>query len=70
MPVFKSMWCESLNSPDFLSSIILAPLILAVFIGTNFGKKILYFIPEDTFRYFFKGALTIIAIKLIITELI
>ena len=49
---------------------ILAPLILAVFIGTNFGKKILYFIPENIFRYLFKGALTIIAIKLIITELI
>ena len=49
---------------------VLIPLIIAVFIGTNFGKKILYFIPENIFRYMFKGALTIIAIKLIITELI
>ena len=49
---------------------VLIPLIIAVFIGTNFGKKILYFIPENIFRYMFKGTLTIIAIKLIITELI
>ena len=49
---------------------ILIPLIIAVFIGTNFGKKVLYFIPENIFRYLFKGSLTIIAIKLIITELI
>ena len=49
---------------------VLIPLIIAVFIGTNFGKKILYFISENIFRYLFKGVLTIIAIKLIITELI
>ena len=45
---------------------ILLPLILAVFIGTNFGKKVLHFIPEKIFKKLFKLALLIIAIKLII----
>ena len=44
---------------------ILFPLILAVFIGTNFGKKILNFIPEKLFKTLFKIALLIIALKLI-----
>ena len=47
---------------------LLLPLILAVYIGTNLGKKLLSFIPEKTFRILFKGALTLIAIKLIIGE--
>ena len=46
---------------------VLLPLILAVFIGTNFGKKILSFIPEALFKKLFKIALFIIAIRLIIT---
>ena len=44
---------------------ILVPLILAVFIGTNLGKQVLSFIPENIFRKIFKITLTIIAIKLI-----
>ena len=43
----------------------LLPLIFAVFIGTNFGKKALQFIPEHIFTILFKTALTIIAIRLI-----
>ena len=46
---------------------ILLPLILAVFLGTNFGKKVLSFIPEELFRKIFKIALFIIAIKLILS---
>ena len=44
---------------------LLLPLIIAVFIGTNFGKKILDMIPEKLFIKLFKTALFIIAIKLI-----
>ena len=44
---------------------ILLPLIAAVFLGTNIGKKILQFIPENIFRVLFKTALTIIALRLI-----
>jgi len=44
---------------------LLFPLILAVFIGTNFGKKILNMIPEKIFIRLFKTTLFIIAIKLI-----
>ncbi len=44
---------------------LLLPLILAVFIGTNFGKKILDMIPEKLFIKLFKTTLFIIAIKLI-----
>ena len=43
----------------------LLPLVAAVFIGTNLGKKILQFIPENIFKILFKSALTIIAIRLI-----
>ena len=46
----------------------LIPLISAVYIGTNLGKKLLGFIPEKTFKILFKSALTIIAIKLIVGE--
>ena len=45
---------------------ILFPLIIAVFIGTNFGKKILSFIPEELFKKLFRIALFIIALRLII----
>ena len=45
---------------------ILVPLIIAVYIGTNFGKKILSFIPENLFRKIFKLTLFIIAIRLIL----
>ncbi len=46
---------------------ILIPLIIAVFIGTNFGKKILSFIPEKLFVKLFKFVLFIIAIRLILS---
>ena len=45
---------------------ILIPLILAVYIGTSFGKKILYFLPELLFKKLFKITLFIIAIRLIL----
>ena len=49
---------------------VLLPLVVAVFIGTNFGKQILAFIPEKVFQLLFRCALTIIAVKLIVDELI
>ena len=49
---------------------MLLPLIIAVFIGTNFGKKILKTIPEDLFMKIFKIALALIAIKLILNPII
>ena len=49
---------------------LLIPLVISVFIGTNFGKKILAFIPERVFQFLFRAALTIIAVKLIIDPLI
>ena len=48
----------------------LLPLILAVFLGTNFGKKILYFIPEKLFKKLFRLTLLIIALRLIINYII
>ena len=54
----------------FTELAVLMPLIIAVFIGTNFGKQVLQFIPEQVFKILFKGSLTIIAIKLIIDEII
>ena len=56
---------------DYLAEVeVLFPLIIAVFIGTNLGKKILAFIPEKVFQLLFRGALTVIAIKLIFTAII
>lgn len=49
---------------------IILPLIIAVFIGTNIGKKILNHISEFFFRILFKISLTAIAFKLIIDQLI
>ena len=46
---------------------ILIPLILAVFIGTNLGKKILRYIPEDIFKLCFKISLFLIAVKLVLS---
>jgi len=44
---------------------ILLLLIIAVYLGTNFGKKILSFIPEELFKKLFKATLFIIAVRLI-----
>ena len=49
---------------------MLLPLIVAVFIGTNFGKKILKSIPEDLFMRIFKIALALIATRLILNPFI
>ncbi len=49
---------------------ILGPLTVAVFVGTNVGKQVLQFIPEKAFLLLFRGALTIIAIKLITDQLV
>ena len=46
---------------------IILPLIIAVYIGTNFGKKILLCIPENLFKKLFKLTLFIIAIRLILS---
>ena len=54
----------------FIELDVLISLSIAVFIGTNFGKQILQFIPEQIFRILFQGALTLIAIKLIVDEII
>ncbi len=53
----------------FLELEVLLPMTIAVFVGTNAGKQVLQFIPEKVFRILFKGALTIIAIKLIVDQL-
>ena len=49
----------------FKHATLLIPLMLAVYIGTHLGKKLLGYIPERTFKMIFKISLTIIAIKLI-----
>ena len=45
---------------------LLIPLIIAVYFGTYFGKKILTVIPEKTFIFLFKVALTLISIRLVL----
>ena len=49
---------------------ILIPLIISVYFGTKFGKMMLGKLPEETFKILFKVALTIIAIRLIIFNII
>ncbi len=49
---------------------IFLPLVLAVYIGTNFGKMILGIIPEHIFKILFKSALLIIAVKLILSNIL
>jgi len=56
---------------DYFAEVeLLIPLVIAVFIGTNLGKQILAFIPEKIFQLLFRGALTVIAIKIIFTAII
>jgi len=45
---------------------VLIPLILAVYLGTNFGKHLLNFLPENIFKILFKIALLLIALKLVL----
>lgn len=47
---------------------VLIPLIIAVFVGTNLGKKILGFVPEELFKKLFRFALLLIALKLIVSN--
>ena len=55
-------------SMDYTAELdVLIPLIIAVYMGTNFGKKILGFIPELLFKKLFKITLFIIAIRLILS---
>ncbi len=49
---------------------LLLPMVVAVFVGTNVGKKILSFIPEKLFKQLFRLALLLIAIRLIVAEFI
>ena len=56
---------------DYIQSYnLLLPMVVAVFVGTNVGKKILSFIPEKLFKQLFRLALLIIAIRLIVAEFI
>ena len=52
----------------FAESKVLIPLIIAVLIGTNLGKHILQFIPENIFKKVFKILLTVISLKLIFLQ--
>ena len=65
IPLF--IYLFDVNYRDELN--MLFPLIIAVFIGTNFGKKILSFIPEELFKKLFRIVLFIIALRLIILPL-
>ncbi len=49
---------------------VILPLVLAVYFGTKFGKKMLGKLPEKTFKMLFRGALTLIAIRLVAMELL
>ncbi len=49
---------------------ILVPLIIAVYIGTYLGKKILSFLSEKVFKIVFRICLTAIAIKLVVNEIL
>ena len=56
---------------DYVQSYdLLFPMVIAVFLGTNVGKKMLIFIPEKLFKQLFRLALLIIAIRLIVSEFI
>ncbi len=57
------------NVNYFNEYLILIPLFVAVFIGTNFGKKVLKTIPEVVFKKIFKIALFVIAIRLILSPI-
>jgi len=48
---------------------VLLPLVIAVYFGTKFGKKMLGKLPESIFQTLFRFALTLIAVRLIAVEL-
>ena len=49
---------------------VLLPLVIAVYFGTRIGKKFLGSLSADLFNKLFKIALTLIAMRLVIAELI
>ena len=49
---------------------VLLPLVVAVYLGTRIGKKLLGSLSPDLFKKLFKIALTLIAVRLVIVELI
>ena len=49
---------------------VLLPLVIAVYFGTRIGKKFLGSLSENLFKKLFKIALTLIAMRLVIMELI
>ena len=49
---------------------VLLPLVMAVYFGTRIGKKFLGSLSEILFKKLFKIALTLIAMRLVIAELI
>ncbi|MFL3045012.1 MAG: sulfite exporter TauE/SafE family protein [Candidatus Neomarinimicrobiota bacterium] len=49
---------------------VLLPLVISVYFGTRIGKKFLGSLSADLFKKLFKIALTLIAIRLVIVELI
>ena len=48
---------------------IILPLVIAVYFGTKFGKKMLGKLPEATFQALFRFTLTLISVRLIVVEL-
>ncbi|MBH10591.1 MAG: hypothetical protein CMG74_09630 [Candidatus Marinimicrobia bacterium] len=48
---------------------ILLPLIIAVYFGTKFGKRMLGKLPEVIFKMLFKAVLSLISIRLVVVEL-
>ncbi len=65
MPIFIFLF--GVNYFSELS--VLLPLVVAVYIGTTLGKRMLGKLPESPFRILFKVVLTLIAIRLIAIEL-
>jgi uncharacterized membrane protein YfcA len=49
---------------------VLLPLVLAVYFGTNLGKRMLGLLPEATFKLLFKIVLTFISVRLILFGII
>ena len=65
MPIFFLFF-----NVDYISDWrLLLPLVIAVYVGTKIGKRMLGKLPEHLFQVLFKIALTMIALRLIIIAL-
>ena len=65
MPIFFLFF-----NVDYISDWrLLLPLVIAVYVGTKIGKRMLGKLPEHLFQVLFKIALTMIALRLIIIVL-